>query len=69
MLLVVAAGLGAGMLGSFSQPVPETVPDAAIAWPRYVTSAPAATRDTYRLVLEHPGALQYIPCYCGCRAA
>ena len=38
------------------------------AWPDYVASAPSVVRGAYQFALDNPGALSFIPCYCGCNS-
>ncbi len=34
--------------------------------PDYVQSAPPNVQEAYRFAIANPGALDHIPCYCGC---
>lgn len=43
----------------------ETVPKGAL--PLFAKKAGPKAQKAYRFAADHPGRLQYIPCFCGCR--
>lgn len=34
--------------------------------PTVVRTAPLVVREAYRFAIANPGALEWVPCYCGC---
>lgn len=42
-----------------------TVPSGHL--PAFAASASSSVQTVYRYAVAHPGILQYIPCFCGCR--
>lgn len=78
---LVAAALGVAMVGFLVfglalvlLPREKEVPGEAkgpanrVLWPDYVASAPSVVRQAYQFALDNPGALSFIPCYCGCNS-
>jgi hypothetical protein len=39
---------------------------AKVAWPSYVTNAPAEVKTLYEFQVTHGDLMKWIPCYCGC---
>lgn len=66
--LVISAGTLTALPGN-ALPEPQREARSTVAWPPFVAAAPPATREAYRFALENPGALEHIPCYCGCTTA
>ena len=56
-IVIVAIGIVAILSGSNS-----LEPD----WPQYVQNASAREKQAYQFAVDHPEALEYQPCYCGC---